>query len=255
MAGKRATKIDSMLRHLAAGGEAQDFPGTKYENLAVARTIVRRGLITWDGEGNRYVLTPAGWNELTPRRFGLSSLVVSTAVGAAIGAAALAFLWLPGARWQDSAHGQPATTLAMQSGSATTPAMQTRVAAPVSAPADFGGRSVAPMSATAPKPAPAARVPATEPSTAAATPAAPVPAAEPTTAAAAPSEPAEIAAQPAAEQPNAEATPASPKQAAVKKHHRRTVRQREQYNPFANQWRGQQYQQTRYGQGSWFAYR
>src|SRR5262249_47779650 len=175
MAGKRATKIDSMLRHLAAGGEAQDFPGTKYENLAVARTIVRRGLITWDGEGNRYILTPAGWNELTPRRFGLPSLVVSTATGAAIGAAVLAFLWLRGARWKDSAHGRTATTLATQS-----PAV-----APSSAPADIGGRSVAPMSPTAPKPALAARVPATEPSTAAATPAAP----PPTTAAAPPPAP------------------------------------------------------------------
>jgi hypothetical protein len=239
MAGKRATKIDSMLRHLAAGGEAQDFPGTKYENLAVARTIVRRGLITWDGEGNRYVLTPAGWNELTPRRFGLPSLVVSTATGAAIGAAVLAFLWLPGVRWQDSAHGQAATTLAMQSPSATTPAMQTRAVAPAPVPADFGGRSIAPMSATAPQPAPAARVPAPEPSAAPA----------------APSEPAQVASEPAAEQPNGEATPPSPKQAVVKKHHRRVARPREQYNPFAYQWRAREASQTRYGQGSWYAYR
>ena len=243
-----------MLRHLAAGGEAQDFPGTKFENLAIARTIERRGLIAWDGEGHRYVLTPAGWGELTPRRFGLPSLLVSTATGAAIGAAALAFLWLPDARWQDSAHGHATTALAVQS---LAPAR-----APAPALSDIGGRSIAPMSPAAPKPAPAARVPATEPSTAGSTPAAPqptpaayVPPTEPTTAAAAPSEPAEIAAQPAAEQPNTEPAPASPKHVAAKKHHRRSVRRTDPYNPFANSWRGQQYQQTRYGQGSWYAYR
>ncbi|HXW26897.1 MAG TPA: hypothetical protein VEK73_19300, partial [Xanthobacteraceae bacterium] len=72
------------------------FPGTKFEKLALVRTAGRRGLLAWDKVRNRYELTPAGWSELSPkRRFGLASLMVSTAVGAAIGAAALAFLWLP----------------------------------------------------------------------------------------------------------------------------------------------------------------
>src|ERR1043166_7308591 len=60
MASRRAMKIDAMLRHLAAGGDIGDFAGTKYENLALVRTAVRRGLISWDGEGNRYTLTPVG---------------------------------------------------------------------------------------------------------------------------------------------------------------------------------------------------
>src|SRR5262249_13988121 len=165
--------------------------------------------------------TPAGWNELTPRRFGLPSLVVSTATGAAIGAAVLAFLWLPGVRSQDSAHGQAATTLAMQSPAATKPPMETRAVAPASAPAASGGRSIAHMPPATPPTPPAARVPATEPNAAPA----------------APSEPAQVAGDPAAEQPTAEAAPASPKQAAVKKHHRRVARSREQYNPYANAWR------------------
>src|ERR1700756_949695 len=100
MAGKRATKIDAVLRHLAAGEDISSFPGTKYENLAVVRTAVHRGLIMWDAEGNRYTLTPAGWNGITPRRFGVRSLAASTAIGAVMGAAAVAFLWLPGVKWQ-----------------------------------------------------------------------------------------------------------------------------------------------------------
>src|SRR5215467_2144617 len=97
MSGKRSAKTDAMLAHLATGGDDQDFAGTKYENAALARTLHNRGLIAWDGEKNRYTLTPAGWRSLTPRRFGLPSLAASAAVGA-IAVAALAFLWLPGAR-------------------------------------------------------------------------------------------------------------------------------------------------------------
>ncbi|HEV2955928.1 MAG TPA: hypothetical protein VGX95_07405 [Xanthobacteraceae bacterium] len=213
MASKRATKIDAVLRHLAAGGDIGDFPGTKYENLALVRTVVRRGLISWDGEGNRYTLTPAGWSELAPRRFGLPSLVASTAIGAAIGAAALAFVFLPGLKWQGSAHGHATASLAAEK----------PVVAPVSAPADVGGRSVAPMTATAAPAAPAA--------------------------AAAPTEPA----PPGSEEPAAETPP--PKQAAVKKPHRRTVRRPEQTNPFANPWRTREPSYSRYGQGSWYSYR
>ena len=225
MASKRAAKIDAVLRHLAAGEDISDFPGTKYETLAVVRTAVRRGLISWDGEGNRYTLTAAGWGELTPRRFGVPSLVASTAIGAAIGAAALAFLWLPGLKWEGSAHGAATPSLAAK------PATVKPVTASVSASADIGGRSVAPMTVTT---APAA---ATAPG---ATPAAPV---EP-----------QVAAAPAPPEPAVEAPPV--KQAAVKKPHRRTVRRHQQQtDPFASPWRSRETTYSRYGQGSWYSYR
>jgi hypothetical protein len=226
MAGKRATKIAAMLRHLAAGEDLQDFPGTKYENTALARAAERRGLIIWDREGNRYVLTPAGWSELTPRRFGLPALIVSTAAGAAIGAAALAFLWLPGTKWPAPALGHTAALAA-----------QSPAVVPASVPADAGGRSIAPMSA-APQGAAAPGATVTEPSTAPGN----------------PSEPAQMASQPAAEQPSGEATPAVAKQAAVKKPHRRVARP-DRYNPFGNPWRAREPAHTRYGQGSWYTYR
>src|ERR1700730_13282138 len=152
MAGKRATKIDAVLRHLAAGEDISEFPGTKYENLAVVRTAVRRGLIGWDAEGDRYILTPAGWSELAPRRFGVRSLVASTAIGAAIGAAALAFLWLPSLKWQGSAQ------------ATASPAVEKPVVTAASPPADIGGRRPPPLTAgTTHAPAPrahAARQPA-----------------------------------------------------------------------------------------------
>jgi hypothetical protein len=222
MAGKRATKIDAVLRHLAAGEDISDFPGTKYENLAVVRTAVRRGLIMWDAEGNRYILTPAGWGELAPRRFGVRSLVASTAIGAAIGAAALAFLWLPSLKWQGSAQ------------ATASPAVEKPVVAAASPPADIGGRSLAPMTAATPAAKPASAT---------------LPAATP----ADPAEPAPLAAAPAPESPAAETPPV--KQAAAKKRHRKTVRPAEQANPFANPWRGRETSYSRYGQGSWYSYR
>ena len=217
MAGKRATKIDAVLRHLAAGEDISDFPGTKYENLAVVRTAVRRGLIAWDAEGNRYTLTPAGWGELAPRRFGVRSLVASTAIGAAIGAAALAFLWLPSLKWQGSAQ------------ATASPAVEKPVVTAASPPADIGGRSLAPMTAATPAAKPAsATVPA------------------------APAEPAAVAEAPAPEPPAAETPPVKQ---AVKKPHRRTVRRPEQTNPFANPGYGRETSYSRYGQGSWYSYR
>jgi len=222
MAGKRATKIDAVLRHLAAGEDISDFPGTKYENLAVVRTAVRRGLIMWDAEGNRYILTPAGWGELAPRRFGVRSLVASTAIGAAIGAAALAFLWLPSLKWQGSAQ------------ATASPAAEKPVVTAASPPADIGGRSLAPMTAATPAAKPASAT---------------LPAATP----ADPAEPAPLAAAPAPEPPAAETPPV--KQAAAKKRHRKTVRPAEQANPFANPWRGRETSYSRYGQGSWYSYR
>jgi hypothetical protein len=241
--GKSATKTDAMLAHLATGGDAQDFAGTKYENLALARTLHSRGLIAWDGEGNRYALTPAGWGALTPRRFGLPSLAASAAIGA-IGVAALAFLWLPGARWQNSAHGHAATPLAVQSA----------VPAPASIAAEIRGPIAATLPASAPQPVPAARAAAAESTM---PPVTPLELSE--------------AAQPAAEQPSAEAVPTSAKPAALKKQQRRTARPAEQHNAFSNffanfgrreatqtrarevtQTRTRESSQTRSGLGSWF---
>lgn len=223
-----------MLRHLASGGDAQDFTGTKYENLALARTIERRGLIAWDGEGNRYALTPAGWSALTPRRFGLPSLAASAALGA-IGVAALAFLVLPGARSQDSAPGHLAAAPAVQG------------LAPASVPVEMRGSIVATVPANAPQPAPGARAAGAE------SPMPPV----------APLDLTEVA-QPAPDQPSAEVAPTGAKQAAVKKQPRRTARPAEQHNGLSNffasfgrsreptQTRAREPSHTRSGLGSWF---
>jgi hypothetical protein len=213
MASRRATKIDAVLRHLAAGGEIQDFPGTKFENLALARSVERRGLVVWDKEGNRYVPTPAGWNQLTPRRFGLPSMVVSTAVGAAIGAAALAFLWLPGLEGRDSAYGH------------VTASLEKPVTPPAAPAVDASGRSVA-------------RVPVTAPPTRA-----PAPAAAPAATPAAPVEPAQAAVDPIPEQPVAEAAPVV--KPAAKSHHR-SARQ----NDRSGNWRVQHYADPRYDMGA-----
>jgi hypothetical protein len=245
MASKRAAKIDAVLRHLAAGEDIASFPGTKYENLAVVRTAVHRGLISWDAEGNRYTLTSAGWSGITPRRFGVRSLVASTAVGAAIGAAALAFVWLPGIKWQLPAQ---ATASA---------AVDKPVVATVAPAADLGGRSIAPMTATT---TPAAKpISATVPVTTAPAPAAGAPppaAAAPAPAATvpAPVEPPSLAADPSSPGPPAVETPPV-KQAAVKKPRRKMVRRHEQSNPFASPWQTRQSSYPRYGQGSWYAYR
>jgi hypothetical protein len=237
MAGKRAAKIDAVLRHLAAGEDIASFPGTKYENLAVVRTAVHRGLISWDAEGNRYTLTPSGWSDLTPWRFGVRSLVASTAVGAAIGAAALAFLWLPGIKWQ-----LPAQATASS-------AVEKPVVAAIAPPADLGGRSLAPMTSTAP---PAAKpISATVPAAPAPAPAAAAPA--PAPAAATPVEPPSLAADPSPPEQPAVETPV--KQATVKKPRRKTVRHHEQGNPFASPWQTRASSYPRYGQGSWYAYR
>jgi len=215
MASRRATKIDAVLRHLAAGGEIQDFPGTKYENMALARTVERRGLVLWDKEGHRFTLTPAGWSQLTPRRFGLPSMVVSTGVGAAIGAAALAFLWLPGFEGRDAAYGHVTASLALE-----------KPVTPPAAPAvDASGRSVARVPAsTAPTPAAASTAPALTPAVSV--------------------EPAQAAADPVPEQPVAEAAPANVKPAA-KSHHRTT-----RHSDHSGTWRVQRYADPRYDLGA-----
>lgn len=89
--------IDAMLGHLGSGRDICHFPGTATEKVALVRTARARGLIVWRKTRARYELTPIGWIRLAPRpRFGVASLIVSTAVGAIVGGAALAaFTWLP----------------------------------------------------------------------------------------------------------------------------------------------------------------
>jgi len=89
------TRIDAILRHLGCGGELRDFPATDSEKLALIRTAGSRRLVAWHKGRARYELTPIGWSELTPRRrFGLGSLMASTALGATVGAAVLGFFWV-----------------------------------------------------------------------------------------------------------------------------------------------------------------
>jgi hypothetical protein len=89
------TRIDAILRHLGCGRELRDFPGTESEKLALIRIASSRRLVAWHRGRARYELSPIGWSELTPRRrFGLGSLMVSTAVGATVGAAVLGFFWV-----------------------------------------------------------------------------------------------------------------------------------------------------------------
>jgi hypothetical protein len=216
MASKRATKIDAVLRHLAAGGEIQDFPGTKFENLALARSVERRGLVLWDKEGHRFVLTPAGWAQLTPRRFGLPTMAVSTAVGAAIGAAALAFLWLPGLEGRDSAYGHATASLAVEK----------PVATPAAPLVDANGRSLARVPVSAPSIAPAP-APVTAPAAAPAVP-----------------ETAQAAVDPIADQPAAEPAPGALKQA--QRSHHRSARHSDRYG----NGRAQRYADPRYDLGA-----
>jgi hypothetical protein len=221
---KNHATMDAMLRHLTAGEDVDAFPGTKFENLALVRTATRRGLIFWDEEQNRYGLTPAGWNGLTPRRFGLPSLMMSTAVGAAVGAAVLAMLWLPSLPWPTPAQGHAAPVAAI----AEKPA-----AATASLPAERGGRSVAHLQAGAAQPAPT-----------------------PALGESSPGEPAQVAGQPASEPPIAEPAPPAVKPAA-KKPQRKTVRHNNPTNSgwgFANPWRTRQSADSR-GLGSFFNYR
>ena len=141
-------KIDAMLRHLACGQDLQDFPATTYERQRLVEKAGGRGLIEWQKERGRFELTPIGWRHLTPGRgLGMPSLLVSTAIGAAIGAAALAFLWLPAGALNHSGNGQSAASVAR---------VEEPVALPVARPAD-GGMSTAPRTASV-APAPAAAV-------------------------------------------------------------------------------------------------
>jgi hypothetical protein len=221
-------KIQAILRHLGCGRELRDFPGTESEKLALIRTASSRRLVAWHKGRTRYEVTPVGWTELTPRRrFGLGSLMVSTAVGATVGAAILGFFWVSA----DASHG-------------------------------FGGPSrvaraektiVAPVSPAAAEVNAAARPSAPASQTASASPAAPA-VAQPAPAALAgsPTEPAKVAEQPVLPEPSAEAAPIEIKQAAVKKPRRKTVARRRTDETgatwaYADSWRTRQSNYSGYG--------
>ncbi len=182
-----ADPIDAMLRHLGSGHDLQNFPGTTAEKLGLMRTAGARGLIAWSKARGRYELTRVGWRHVTPRRgFGPAFLVVSTTIGAVIGAGALAALWLSA----DASHrsvGRQAT-------------------APVSRPVVANGGLDTPLQ------------------TASASPAAPVVQQYPAPSAqlGSPTEPARVAEQPVPEEPSAEAAPTATKQAAVKRSRHKT---------------------------------
>jgi hypothetical protein len=222
-------QMDAMLRHLGCGQDLRDFPGTKIEILALTRTAGSRGLIAWQKARGRYELTPIGWSQLTPRRqFGLASLMVSTVIGATVGAAALAVLWLPVDVSHHSIRGQSTASVSF---------LEKPIAALASRSADVGVRSPAPpQRASASQDAPSAVAHDLGPSAAPGN----------------PIEPPMVADQPVPEQPSAEADPTSVKQAAVKKSRRKTAhrRRKEQTGPtwaYANPRRARQ--------GSWFANR
>jgi hypothetical protein len=195
-------KIEAMLRHLGCGWELRDFPGTESEKLALIRIASSRRLVAWHKGRGRYEVSPIGWSELTPRRrFGLGSLMVSTAVGATVGAAVL-FFWVSA----DASH------------RIAGPSPVARMEKPIGAP-------IAPVGAEASR---GLRTPAPASQTASASAAAPAVARElaPGALAGNPAEPAKVADQPVPLEPSAEAAPTEIKQAAVKKPRRKTASRR-----------------------------
>jgi hypothetical protein len=183
MGKSRRASIDAMLRHLASHHDPQDFPSTAYERQALIEAAGKRRLVEWQKDGRRYELTARGWRRLRRNRgLGLPALAVGAGVGAAIGAAALAMLWLP----TDRSAGGPAA-----------------LGPPVENVGPLNAASLPPGSST-PDTAPAA-APATAASTVPHAPAGPVTVAEPS----------------GATQPDAEpATPAAKEPAAKKSRHR-----------------------------------
>jgi hypothetical protein len=192
------SRIDAILRHLGCGGALRDFPGTESEKLALIRIASNRGLVAWHKGRGRYEVSPIGWSELTPRRrFGLGSLMASTAVGATVGAAVLGFFWVSA----------DASRLV---GPSPVARAEKAIAAPVA-------------------PVPVDAAPA--PQTAGASPAAPALPQAPVSGALAgnptePAKPAKVAEQPVPPEPSVEAAPVEVKQAAVKKPRRKTASRR-----------------------------
>jgi hypothetical protein len=77
--------MDAMLRHVGAGHDLTEFPGTVTEKLALVWTAGARGLIEWNRRRSRYELTPIGWSKLTSgRMIDLRSLILSAAAGVTV---------------------------------------------------------------------------------------------------------------------------------------------------------------------------
>ena len=226
-----------MLGHLGWGLDLRDFPGTTSERVALMRTASRRGLITWRKARGRYELTSVGWSELMPRRrFSLASLILSSVMGALVGAAALAGISVSADVPHHSVPRQstaPLHRLAKPSAVAT------------EHPVDLSVRETA-----RPQLAVALVAPLVDPNEPAldAAPANPI-------------EPPVVADGLVPEQPNAEAAPISAKQVLVKKpHHRTTYRHRKHRTRLArlshNPRRVRQFRHLGYGDmNSQFAYR
>jgi hypothetical protein len=197
-------KIDTMLRHLGSGHDLQDFPGTTAEKLGLMRTAGARGLIVWRKARGRYELTQAGWRKVMPRRgLGLATRVVSTTIGAAIGAGALAVLWLPA----DTSHR----------------AVGRQPTAPVSRPVDANGGPHTPLE------------------TASASSAAPGVQEYPAPTLGSPTEPAKVAEQVVPEEPRAEAAPTVTAQAIKKSRHKTSKTRSHRTWAWANPYRDDRY--------------
>lgn len=204
-----------MLRHLASHHDPQDFPSTAYERQALLEAAGKRRLIEWQKDNRRYELTPIGWRRLRRGR-GFVPLTISAGVGAAIGAAALAMLWLPGDRpaneqaaVRPQAEKMGALTPAAAAPSPIVPAALVRDSAPGAAP-----ERPAQPARTADRPAEPARTadPAATPAKTADAPAGPARVAD------SPAEAAAVAEQPAP--PEGEAAATAAKEPAKRSRHR-----------------------------------
>jgi len=196
--------IDAMLRHLASHHDPQDFPSTAYERQALIDAAGKGRLIEWQKERRRYELTASGWRRLRRNGgLGVPALAICAGVGAAVGAAALAMLWLPTDR---SAGGPAALARPVEKVGALNPA----------------------------SPPPGGSTPDTPPAAAPVTAASVVPPA--------PAEPATSTEPPAAPQPSAEPAPPAAKAPAAKKFRHRTVKRRGRRNwNFGRRYRDERY--------------
>ena len=198
--GDGGDRLVTMLRYLGSGHDPQNFPGTPAEKLGLIRTARARGLVAWSKVRGRYVLTRIGWREAMPRRgFGLASLAVSTAIGAVIGAGALAVLWLPA----DASH-----------------PVGRQLPAPMSRSVDPRGGLRMPKVFTNQVPSSQHDTPMEPAQVAPKLQTDPVPTTQPDT----PMEPARVAEQPVPAQPSATATPTGAEPAAVKKPRHKTAK-------------------------------
>jgi hypothetical protein len=195
---------DAMLRHLASHHDPQDFPSTAYERQALIEAAGKRRLIEWQKDRRRYELTASGWRRLRRNRgLGVPALAISVGLGAAIGAAALAMLWLPTGRsvGGPAALGPPVVNVSALKPASPPPGGSTPDTPPAAAP--VAAASVVP-------PAPAEPATSTEP--------------------------------PAATQPSAEPAPPAAKPPAAKKFRHRTVKRRGRWNwNFGHRYRDERY--------------